>query len=619
MKKSIWLKTLTLALCAILLLSLAACTPQTAETKPTPASEQTEPTDAPVSALYTAGTYTGTTEHGYHGPITVEVTVTQDAITDIQVVEQTETYGIGTNAVEQMPARILEAQSLGVDTLSGCTISSASIVAAVKNALEQAGADIDALSKKPETAAPVDVEKETDVVVVGGGIAGLAAALGAAESGANVILLEKAAFTGGASAASGGEILAAGTSVQAAAGIEDTAQSLVDYWLEKGEGGVNEEMVTYVGLTAPATIDWLISMGTKLEMETPTSMPWQDPMRCHKTVEGIASTTGTGGGVGFTIPMTQAAEKLGVEFMYETPAQKLIMDGTTAVGVEALTKQGAKVTIKAKNVILATGGFDGNDEMMKQYAPLVMGRSGLMQQHNGDGHRMAEEAGAEMVYRNSGVVALAFDYGPTGLTMADIYGQYLYVLPNGERFMDESDYWFMRSGNLIKNNASFYWTVVPADCGIENLDAAVEAGNAKTGATIAELAQQIGVDPATLQATVDRYNEQCKAGKDADFGKTDAHMKKLGIEGGNLNAIENGPFYAINCALVSISGTLGGPKINLDGQVIGTTGEAIKGLYAAGELANTEFYNIYYPCSGSSLEYCATMGRRTGEHAAKNF
>lgn len=450
-------KRLSFLLCiAFMLGMLAACSPQqpalpSEEASAPPSAEATAEAVAQAEESptgMTPGTYTGTVEKAYHGPMSVDVTVSADVITDIVVTENGETYGIGSVAVEQMPRRILDAQSLGVDTLTGATISSGAVLSAVRDALTKAGADLDAWSQYEKP--PVeDATYEADVVVVGGGLGGLSAAESAAESGAKVILLEKAGFTGGASASSGGEILAAGTSVQAAEGIEDSAQALVDYWLEKGEGNVNEELVRFVGLSSPETIDWLISMGTELSMDTPTSMPWQDPKRCHKTAEGVASTTGTGGGVGFTIPLTEKGEELGIQFLYETPAEKLLMKDGAVVGVEASTKHGSKVTVNAKTVILATGGFDGNDEMMKEHNPLVSGRSNLLGLHTGDGHRMAEEAGAEMQYHPSGVVFLATDFGPTFLGMADIFGQYLYVLPNGERFMNEAEYWFMRSGNLM--------------------------------------------------------------------------------------------------------------------------------------------------------------------------
>ncbi|MDL2217919.1 FAD-dependent oxidoreductase [Christensenellaceae bacterium OttesenSCG-928-M15] len=604
-----------LCLCMLAFSACAAPEPAPAPQEQTPAPTG-EPSPAPAeSTAFTPGAYQAEV-NAYHGAMVVEVTVSETAITDVQVVSHGETYGIGSVAVDTMPGRIVAANSLAVDTMTGCTISSASILAAAKNALTDAGFDVSSLTE-PLEQKDEDKQLSADVVVVGGGLAGLAAALGAVDEGASVILLEKAAMTGGATATSGGEMLAAGTSVQAAEGIEDTAQALVNYWLEKGEGGVDEEMVTYVGLTSPKTIDWMIELGAKLSMDTPTSMPWQDPKRCHKTAEGVASTTGTGGGVGFTIPMTEAAIEKGVEILYETPATSLMMDGGAIIGVEAQTRHGGKVTITAKNVILATGGFDGNDEMMKAHMPLVLGRSNVGRLHDGDGHRMAEQAGAQMLYHPSCVVTLGMDYGATGLAMADIFGKYLYVLPNGERFMDESEYWFMRSGNMIKNDTSSYWIVVGANTDIQNLDAAVEGGTAMKGETLEELAQNTGMDAATLKVTVERYDELCAKGKDEDFGKDDENLKKLNMEGTTLNPVGEGPYYAINCALVSVSGTLGGPEINLDGQVINTAGEVISGLYAAGEMANAQFYNIYYPCSGSSLQYCATMGRRAGAHAAK--
>ena len=601
-------------LCLSMIFQLTACN-GTSDNASQAESEigETKKETEDLGAL-TPGTYKGEID-AYHGPMVVEITVDETSITDVKVISHNETNGIGSVAVDTIPGRIVEANSLAVDSITGCTISSASILAASKSALTEAGMDISALTAKIEYTVE-DKEIETDVVVVGGGLAGLSAAIGAADSGAKVVLLEKAGMTGGASAASGGEILAAGTSVQKDEGIEDSAQALVDYWLEKGEGGVNEEMISYVGLKSPETIDWLIELGADLSMDTPTSMPWQDPKRCHKTAEGVASTTGTGGGVGFTIPMTKAATEKGVEILYETPATSLIIDGKDVVGVEAETRHGGKVTVKARNVILATGGFDGNDEMMKEHMPLVIGRSNLGMLHNGDGHRMAQEAGANMLYHPSCVVTLGMDYGATGLAMKDIYGEYLYILPNGERFMDESEYWFMRSGNLIKNDTSSYWVIVDSNSNIENLDIAIENETTFMGETLEELAANTGIDAETLNATVSRYNELCENGVDEDFGKTSANMEKLGIEGGNLNPIKDGPFYAINCALVSVSGSLGGPEINMDGQVIGSDGNVINGLYAAGEISNAQFYNIYYPCSGTSLQYCATMGRRAGEAAA---
>ncbi|MDR1619745.1 MAG: FAD-dependent oxidoreductase, partial [Clostridiales bacterium] len=243
MKKMVWIKLAALLMSAAMLPALAGCA-QTEQPKPEP-SAAPQPGAEPEPEGMTPGVYTGTV-NGYGGEMTVEVTVTEDAITDVKIGQNGETTGIGSNAIEQMPGRIVAAQSINLDTMTGCTISSAAILQATKNALDLAGgAGSEAFGEKP-IGDTTPVEKTTDVVIAGGGMAGLSAAYTAAEAGASVILLEKAAQTGGATATSGGDILAGGSSVQAAQGIEDTVDSLKDFWWEAGEGQINRELMNSV-------------------------------------------------------------------------------------------------------------------------------------------------------------------------------------------------------------------------------------------------------------------------------------------------------------------------------------------------------------------------------------
>ncbi len=187
-----------------------------------------------ADSAYKPGTYEASAQ-GMGGDVTVKVVVTGDAIESVTVTSHNETVGISDPAIEKIPAQIVEAQGLKIDAVSGATVTSNAILTAAAEALAQAGADVDALKEIGLAKERKEDEKlETDVVVVGGGMAGLSASISAAESGADVILVEKMASLGGASITCGGELLAAGTDMQKEQGIEDSPQALAEYWIEKG-------------------------------------------------------------------------------------------------------------------------------------------------------------------------------------------------------------------------------------------------------------------------------------------------------------------------------------------------------------------------------------------------
>ena len=239
-------KFTALLLCGVLALSLTAC-----GTNDKPASTP----DANAKPSYTAGTYTGTA-NGMKGEISVDVTVSADAITDVTVKSHQETYGIGygleTSPVEVLPKQIVETQSLGVDNITGATITTAAIKNAVASAVTEAGGDAEALKNVPVEKNPEDLTLDADVVIAGAGAAGLAAGIEASRAGAKVIILEKQGVTGGATTRSGGKLLAAGTEWQKKQGYEDTPKMMLDYMktMDGAAEQLNDEMITAFSLSS---------------------------------------------------------------------------------------------------------------------------------------------------------------------------------------------------------------------------------------------------------------------------------------------------------------------------------------------------------------------------------
>lgn len=557
------------------------------------------------------GTYTAKSK-GMGGDVEVEVTVTEGKIDSVKVLSHNETPGISDPAIEKIPSAVIKAQGLKIDAVSGATVTSNAILAAVADCLTQAGADVEALKNIGLEAEVFEDETiDADVVVVGAGIAGLSAAVAASEEGSKVVLIEKMASVGGASIVCGGEILAAGTEMQKSQGIEDSTEALKNYWLEIGNGHVNEEIISFIAESSGNTVDWLKDKGALFKNVTFSYYyPAQDPYRNHATPSES--------GQDFILPLYETAKKNGVDIRLETPAVALINENGVIKGVVA-ENQGRTITINAKSTILATGGYANNEELMKQYSPNV-GAYGtfLGDAHNGDGLIMARDAGAEIV-AGGGAIANPMDMGAT--KYYDAGGIFLNVTPEGKRFSNENDYWFKRTAKLyFEENFNHYYSIMDSKTQNEGFEEAIKAGTAFKADTIEELAALIGMEPGVLADTVSRYNEMCSTQVDTDFGKPavgkvgnrEANLKEVNL----LTSIDQGPYYAVNFKTNGVTGTFGGPKTTLNGEVVSKDGSVITGLYAAGEVANGELFYRQYPCSGSSIQMSATMGVQAGKAAA---
>ena len=611
-----------------------------------------------ASAAMTAGTYSATVS-GMHGPMTVQVTVSEDRIESVEVTENVETPGLIDWPMREIPQEVVENQSVNVDTVTGVTVSSRAILSGVSKALEEAGANLDDFKKPVEKEVAEDEELTADVIIVGGGGAGLAAAVAATDEGASVIVIEKTGFFGGNAIVSGGIYNCPDPALQDHADITSSLDSLVEdalaeepvsdlhkqvmdtvreqfaaykqtdkkvfdspewFALQTWNGGdkVGDlDMLLTFAENAYPSLEWIEGMGMQFADKI-NSASGSLYMRTHTAV----MPNGTGYFKAFEGNLATKGDLFTA--MMDTTGKSLIMDGDKVVGVNAVGKDGHKVTLHAnKGVILATGGFAGNVEMRMKYCqsekwPDLSAKVGTtnMPGVTGDGIYMAENAGAELINMDQ-IQLLPYANPWTGAT-SDItltYSASIYVNKNGERFVREDGRRDEMSLGIIAQPDGLMYQVFSADAvpdpktgktlGDKTVAYYLEnhlAGYVQAD-TIEELAETLGMDPETLKATIDDFNACVRGEKTDDYGRI-TFTKEL----------KTGPWYAYP-RKPAAHHTMGGVNVDKGTHALRADGTQIEGLYCAGEITGN-LHGANRLGGNAIVDFCV-FGRIAGTNAAK--
>ncbi len=610
-----------------------------------------------TAALAEAEAVTGTgTAQGIGGDVTVEVTATEDEIISIEVTKANETPGIGSVVIDEKPAEIVANQNIEFDNVSSATVTSTALKDAVKAALEDAGIDPTAFeggaeaATEAEAAPAEDQVIDADVVVVGAGGAGMTAAIEAHDAGLNVVVLESQAMTGGNSVRSTGGLNATKTAAQdenefaeaegvektlaAAAGddykdnefIQELLGTVQEQWdayqanpegyfdsvelmeldtMVGGHGTNDPELVKALVENSASAIDWLASVGAPLP--SVGQFGGAAVKRIHRPVneEGAVVSVGS-----YIVPiLTQNLKDRGVEVMTETTATAVLTDENgAAVGVEATTADGAKVTVNAKAVVLAAGGFGANLDMVAELKPDLEGFAttnapGIL----GQGIEMAQAVGAATVDMDQIQIhpTVHVADGVASLITEGLRGDgAILVNKEGKRFFDEVGTRDAVSAAEIAQTDKTVYLII--DQAMVDASAVIQGyitkGFTTTGETYEELAENTGIDAAAFAETMAAWN-QCVADKsDAEFGRT-----------AFANALDTAPYYAISVT-PAVHHTMGGVKINANTEVLTEDGTVITGLYAAGEI--TGGVHGANRLGGNAVADFTVFGRIAGQNAA---
>ena len=556
------------------------------------------------------GTYTETGV-GIHGDVSVEVVVKDAKIASVVVKEHSETPGISDLAISSIPEKIVETQSLAVDVVSGATITSNAIIEAVTKCLTKAGFDIEALKNVTITKEKQpDVSVDVDVVVIGGGGAGMAAAVTANQEGASVLVIEKMPKIGGNTILAGGALNAVDEGSETAKKYKDSVELHYTQTYEGGNKLADPELVRTLVENVWDGVEWLQSLGMEFEEEPFTVLGGMWP-RAHKPKLPV----GTGF---FKAYQDYVDSHENIEIMLNTKADTLIVKDGVVVGVEATGETGNKVTVNAKSVIIATGGFAQNVEMRQEYNTKWKDLGEHIKSTNhpgatGDGIVMAKAIGAELVGMEW-IQLLPMGDPKTGSLSGNIekgVENRIFVNKEGNRFVDEVARRDVMTAALMEQTDAQMWTILcghdyPTGDEINNFNETpndlIKEGRAFKADTLEELAKLIGVDAKNLQASVDGFNKAVKGEEQDPFGRT---LFK--------DPIDTPPYYAA-LRVPTAHHTMGGIKINKEAQVIDTKGNVIKGLYAAGEV--TGGIHGANRLGGNALADILVFGRIAGKNAA---
>ncbi len=598
-------------------------------------------------------TYTGEAYgHDKENPVKVTLTIKDKTITKVEVDASHETNGIGSKAAETMPGAIVAANSLEIDGVSGATQTSKAIIEAATAALKQAGLEpSDLVSKNTSTTKAKDIEETVDVVVVGAGGAGMTAAITATDAGKKVIVVESQPIAGGNSVRSTGGMNAAKTPYQdknefkEAAGVEKTLATAAEKFADNatitalaatvksqwdayqanpqgyfdsvelmeldtmigGKGKNNPELVKALAENSAAAIEWLASIGA--DVKNVGAFGGASVKRIHRPVNADGKVTAVGA---YIVPILEKnLQDRNVQFLFDTTANEIIMKDGKAVGIKGTGKDGHKVTINAKSVVIATGGFGANAEMVEKYKPELKGFATTNAEGaQGQGIDMATAVGAATVDMDQiqihPTVHIEED-GNAHLITEGLRGDgAILVNAEGKRFYDEVSTRDKVSAAIIAQPEKSAWLVVDQSMVDKSAVIAgyIKSGYTVTGATYEELAKAMGVDEATFTSTMNTWNQAVEAKSDAEFGRTSF-----------ANPLTTAPYYAIKIT-PAVHHTMGGIVINPKAEVLNEKGEAISGLYAAGEV--TGGVHGANRLGGNAVADFVVFGRISGQSAADN-
>ena len=568
--------------------------------------------DAGVSGDFTA------TAKGFGGDVSVTLTLTDSAITGCTAEGKDETEGVGSQAIAKMPGEIAENGSIAVDGVSGATITSTAIKEAAAAALTAAGLNPDDYKTAVENNTTAeDSTVDADVVVVGAGGAGMTAAITAAAEGKSVVILESQSMVGGNSVRATGGMNAGKTVYQdenefgESAGVEKTLKTAAEKYADNetitalaktvseqwaayqanptgyfdsvelmeldtmiGGKGINDpELVETLCANSADAIDWLDEHG--ITLHNVSSFGGASVKRIHRPVNAEGKTVSVGS---YMIPLLEEnCEKAGVKMMLDTTATEILTDANgAAVGVKATGASGETVTVNAKAVVLATGGFGANLDMVVKYKPELKGfmttnAPGIQ----GQGIEMAEAIGAATVDMDQIQIHPTVEANTAALITEGLRGDgAILINEEGQRFIDEVGTRDVVSAAEIAQTGSYSWLVVDqamADAS-SVIQGYIKKGYTVTGATYEELGKAMGVDAAAFAETMEKWNGYVEAKNDPDFGRTSF-----------ANPLNTAPYYAVKVT-AGVHHTMGGLKINANTEVLNEKGEVIPGLFAAGEV-----------------------------------
>ena len=526
-----------------------------------------------VSAADGRVTATGVGQ-GIDGNVVVEIEADANTIYSVTVLEQNETPGIGSVAVEKLPDAIVAANSIAVDGISGATVTSTAIKTAITEALTSAGIDSAPFEVAHEAAAPAEktpVTLDCDVVVVGAGGAGLTAAVRATQEGAKVLVLEKMPMVGGNSLKASGGMNCADTKFQKAAGITDSGvEEFIEDTMNGGHQLNDRALVTTLAENSAEAVEWLESIGAPLPKVAATGGT------THKYLH--SPEDGSPVGSYLVAKLSEEAEKQGIEIMLNTTATEILMQDGAAVGVKA-EDSAHDYTVNAKAVILATGGFGSNFDLMCSFNPSLA--NAVTTNHpgaTGDGIMMAEAVGAATVDMDQ-IQLHPTVYQATSMLVSEKMRSLGAILVNqeGKRFCNDLSTRDAVSAAELQQTGGYAYIIFDQNLVDHNKSAQeyINKGMAAQGASYEELAVNMGLEGDAVQnfvETMDVWNKAVASGVDEEFGRNN----------GMDDDLSTAPFYAIQIA-PGIHHTMGGIKIDTDAEVISTDGSVIPGLFAAGE------------------------------------